>query len=154
MPNTTETILALAAYTLHRRGLHCGNQFAAPGSHGSLDVCAAIFIAAEHGPAGPYVLAKDWLTPPEFYTDEDASLRLIECSAPAMQAIRALSNALDTEPPTTRISDDHEVSDYIEHVSNWAATAPIGYDFPPTTSEVIGRILRTANAIHATALAA
>lgn len=139
MSNTTETVLDRTARLIHLHGLHRGEQFA---SFGRLDVCAAIYLATHGRPV-----------PAEFYTDEDASIRLIECSAPAMQAIRALSDALDTEPCFTEIVPGHEVPDYIEHVSNWASTAPIGHTDPPTTSEVIGRILRTAVS-HQTALAA
>lgn len=132
MPYTTRTVLRRAAWILTTRGLHTGHQFAAA-RHGALDVSAAIYLAAEGFPL-----------PTEFYTDEVASIRIIECSAPAMQAIRALSAALDTEPCTTPVTDDHEVPDYIEHVSNWAATAAPFTDRPPTESEVIGRILRAA----------
>ncbi|MFD5899082.1 hypothetical protein [Streptomyces sp. NPDC060366] len=126
--------LSRAAHLIDLLGLHTGDQFADSKSD-ALDVCAAIYFAAEGG------------FPPEFSTDEDASIRLIECSAPAMQAIRAISNALDSEPCVTEIVPGHEVPDHIEHVSNWAATAPIGHTAPPTASEVIGRILRTANGL-------
>lgn len=135
MNYSTERTLQKAACLIHLRGLHTGEQFAENTERGALDVCAAIFIVAEQR------------TPSEFYTDEVASLRLIEASAPAMQAIRALSNTLDTQPPVTEIAPGVEIPDYIEHVSNWAATTPIGHTTPPTTSEVIGRILRAARDI-------
>lgn len=141
MPYTTHMILRRAARFIHLRGLHRGDQFV---HLGRLDVSAAIYIAAEGLPI-----------PQEFFDDELGAIRLIECSAPAMQALRALSAALDTEPPTTRITDDHAVPDYIDHVSNWAATSPIGEAFPPTTTEVIGRILRAsdqAEALHRAAI--
>lgn len=130
MPETAD-ILDRTAKLLHREGLHTGEQFA--GKDGALDVCAAIYLAAEGR------------IPPEFYTDEDASLLLIGCSAKAMLAIQAISAVLDTEPCVTVICPGHEVPDYIEHVSHWAATrAPLA-ETPPTVSEVIGRILRAAD---------
>ncbi|WP_333757996.1 DUF6197 family protein [Streptomyces sp. ISBFB 2968] len=115
-----------AARLIHLRGLHRGDQFAAVQR---LDVCAAVYLATEGGPV-----------PALFFTDECASLELIEASDRAMAAIRAISAALDTEPCETNGQPD-----YIEHVSNWAATPPIGATQPPTTSEVIGCILRAAD---------
>jgi hypothetical protein len=132
MPNTTSATLDRAARLIHLRGLHRGDQFAAALQR--LDVSAAIYLAAEGGPV-----------PAEFFTNEVASLRLIEASADAMQAIRAVSDALDSEVCETEIAPGVIVPDYIEHVSNWAATPPIGEKFPPTTAEVIGRILRAAD---------
>ncbi|MEV5451650.1 hypothetical protein [Streptomyces sp. NPDC052535] len=116
------------AYLLHHGGLHTGTQFA---SHdGPLDVCAAAYAITEG------------TLPDAFYNDECASLDLIEASDQAMAVIRAISAALETEPCET-----NGVPDYIEHVSNWAATPPIGEHFPPSTSEVIGRILRAADTL-------
>lgn len=134
MPETAE-ILRYAARILTERGLHTGDQFAAP--DGSLDICAAIYIAA-HGKQLNV-----------FAFDEDLSIGFIECSAPAMQAIRAVSDELDTAPCITPIAPGHDVPDYIEHVSNWAATVPLFATRQPTTSEVIGRILRTADHLDA-----
>ncbi|MGW7283892.1 DUF6197 family protein [Streptomyces sp. NPDC054847] len=132
MPSTAQ-ILRDAASFISCYGLHTGEQFASAGLLSDrLDVCAAIYEAAER------------MFPAEFYTDEDASLRLIECSAGAMAAIRAISDALDTQPCTTEVAPGLDMPDYIEHVSNWARTPAIGETAPPTTSEVIGRILRAA----------
>jgi hypothetical protein len=131
MPDTTAEDLERTARIIHLRGLHRGNQFA---RHGRLDICAAIYVAAEAGPV-----------PAEFFTDEDVSLALIGASARAMAAIRTLSQALDSEPCETEIAPGYTVPDYIEHVSNWAATPPIGEKFPPTTAEVIGRLLRASD---------
>lgn len=131
MQNTKYT-LARAAHFLNILGLHTGDQFAA--RHVGLDVCAAIYVAAEND-----------TFPEEFTTDEVASIRLIESSADAMTAIRALSAVLDSEPCETEIAPGHTVPDYIEHVSNWAATAPIGATEPPTKEQVIDRILRAAD---------
>lgn len=127
MLHATANPLHGAARLIHLRGLHRGDQFA---HLQRLDVCAAIYLAAEGGPM-----------PPEFFTDEVASLRMIETSTTAMAAIRALSAALDSEPCETNGQPD-----FIEHVANWAATPPIGEPFPPSTAEVIGRILRAADA--------
>ena len=131
----TASILRYTARILSERGLHTGDQFAAP--DGSLDICAAIYVAA-HG--------KELKV---FAFDEDLSIRFIECSAEAMQAIRAVSDHLDTAPCVTPIAPGHEVPDYIEHVSNWAATTPVFATRQPTAAEVIGRLLRTADAIDA-----
>lgn len=128
MPSTAKNLHVMAAF-VNLYGCHTGDQFAASASN--LDICGIAYVVSEDQPA-----------PAEFYTDEDASLRLIECSAPAMAAIRAISTALDTEPCTTTVAPGMDVPDYIEHVSNWARTPAIGETAPPSTSEVIGRILR------------
>ncbi|MFD8384284.1 hypothetical protein ACFV2X_38180 [Streptomyces sp. NPDC059679] len=139
MPSTAH-ILRETARILTRQGLHTGSQFAGPSVgfsslDGPLDVCAAIYVAATgKGPA-------------EFQRDELASIRLIECSAPAMQAIRAISDALDSEPSMDQLDRGVEVPNRIEHVSNWASTRAVGEKTPPTADEVIGRILRTADAL-------
>lgn len=125
--NTTRVLRKMAT-VINTQGIHRGEQFATRGPLDQLDICAIAYTVAEDCPA-----------PAEFFTDECASLDLIEASELAMAAIRAISDALDTEPCET-----NGVPDYIEHVSNWAATAPIGEHFPPRTSEVIGRILRAA----------
>ena len=130
MPSTAETLYR-AARLLHLRGIHRGDQFA---RLGRLDVSAAIFLAAEG--------RKE--VPAEFFTDELDSIRLIECSAPAMQAIRALSDGLESEPSMDTLDRGVQVPNYIEHVSNWAATPPIREAFPPSTAEIIGRLRRTA----------
>lgn len=127
---STAHVLEQAACLLHLNGLHTGDQFAVPGPRGALDICAAVYIAAEKR------------TPPQFHTDECTSLVIIESSEPAMAAIRAISASLDTEPCETDGQPD-----YIEHVSNWAATPAPFHTEPPSTSEVIGRILRAANAL-------
>ncbi|MFF6866717.1 hypothetical protein [Streptomyces ardesiacus] len=128
MPSTRRVLRRMAT-VINTQGLHRGEQFAVHGPTDDLDICAIAYIVAEDQPA-----------PDVFFTDEVASIDLIEASEPAMAAIRAISAALDSEPCET-----NGVPDYIEHVSNWAATPPIGEDFPPSTSEVIGRILRAAD---------
>ncbi|WP_371099845.1 hypothetical protein [Streptomyces sp. PU_AKi4] len=135
MATTAMNLHVMAAYA-NLYGIHTGDQFAAADDR--LDICAIAYVVAEDCPV-----------PPEFYTDEVASLRLIESSAKTMAAIRAISDALDSEPCETEIEPGTRVPDYIEHVSNWAATRAPFATAPPTTSEVIGRILRAAQN-HAT----
>ena len=133
MPDTADNLKAMATF-IDRYGLHTGDQFAAPGPCAPLDICALAFIVAER--CAP---------PAEFFTDELASIRLIECSAPAMQTIRAISHGLDSEPSMDTLDRGVQVPNHIEHVSNWAATRSIGEKQPPTTSEVIGRLHRIAD---------
>ncbi|MFJ8657518.1 hypothetical protein ACIRNU_34910 [Streptomyces rochei] len=128
MPST-HRVLRRMATVINTQGLHRGERFAAHGPTDALDICAIAYIVAEDRPA-----------PAVFFNDEVASFELIEACERAMAAIRAISAALDTEP-----CDTNGGPDYIEHVSNWAATPPIGATQPPTTSEVIGRILRAAD---------
>lgn len=135
MPNTAN-ILRTAAHHVDRAGLNTGKQFVDPVTR-AIDWAAAIYVAAEG------------TCPNEFHTDEIASLEIIAASAPAMTAIRALSDSLPTEPSFTEIYG-WEVPDYIEHVCNWAATTPVLGDRPPTPSEVIGALLRAANLADAT----
>lgn len=128
MHSTAQTLHAIAFY-IDRYGLHTGDQFADSDQLFRFDICALSYLLAE---------GSAW--PPVFFTDEVASIALIESSEPAMAAIRAISAALGSDPCET---DGHP--DYIEHVSNWAATPPVGDTTPPTVSEVIGCILHAAN---------
>ena len=139
--NNTRFVLQKMATVISTQGLHTGSQFAVHGPMDKLDICAAAFIVAEDRPA-----------PPEFFTDEIVSIAVIEASPRAMAAIRTISDVLDSDVCETEVEPGLYVPDYIEHVSNWAATAPIGEKTPPTTAEVVGRILRAANhaAQHAT----
>ncbi|THA22733.1 hypothetical protein E6R18_32830 [Streptomyces sp. A1277] len=137
MPQTTAEALRRAADLIHTDGLHTGDQFVDQ-TTGAVDIAAAIYIVAEGG------------IPDAFYADENTSLAIIGASAPAMTAIRALSASLDTSPCVTEVAPGHDVPDYIEHVSNWAATKPVWDDRPPTTAEVIGTLLRAANLADAT----
>ncbi|MFD8839782.1 DUF6197 family protein [Streptomyces griseofuscus] len=129
--NTVE-ILEETAHIIHTYGLHRGEQFAANDSD-AVDICAAVYLAAQG------------TCPPEFSTDETTSLAIIEASAPTMTAIKAISDALDSSVCESEIVPGLWVPEYIEHVSNWAATPPIGEKTPPTVSEVIGRIHRAVN---------
>ncbi|MFE1451928.1 DUF6197 family protein [Streptomyces olivaceoviridis] len=127
---STAKILEETAHILTTHGLHRGEQFAATDCD-AVDICAAVYMAAEG------------TCPPEFAEDEGASRDLIESSERSMAAIRAISAAITNyEVPD---SDGHP--DLIEHVSQWTFTPPIGEKTPPTTSEVIGCILRAANTL-------
>ncbi|MEV2259136.1 hypothetical protein AB0J13_10810 [Streptomyces anulatus] len=127
--SSTGTILRTAAHVLNYYGLHTGKQFAT--HDGRLDITAAIFRA---------VTGK---TPNCFLTDENASLLQIQVCEPAMDAIRMVSAILPSLPPTDL---ETGLNDYIEHVCHWATT-PV---WPDTTSpshpEVIGTLLRAAQA--------
>jgi hypothetical protein len=126
---TAATTLRTAAHLLNHFGLHTGEHFATNG--GGLSVAAAIYRAATYS------------TPNTFLTDPAAAIALIHDNAPAMNAIRVLSAVLDTHPPTDIDTDE---PDHIEHISYWAATPAIGETNPPTISEILGRILRAADA--------
>jgi hypothetical protein len=138
--NATGFVLQKMATVISTQGLHTGDQFAQHGPMDKLDICAVAYTVAENRPA-----------PAEFFTDEVAALRLIEASPRAMAAIKAISDVLDSAPCETPTADGLYEPDHIEHVSNWAATPPVGATKPPTVSEVIGRILRAANHAHTTA---
>jgi len=127
---TTAAILRRAARILTHEGLHTGDQFA--GTYTGFDVCAALYIAAEDE------------VPTEFFSDEATSLDTIAASQPAMAAIKAVSDALDTDACETNGQPD-----YIEHVSNWASTTAPFETAPPPANEVIGRLLRTADTLAA-----
>ncbi|MEU3656484.1 hypothetical protein AB0E67_27485 [Streptomyces sp. NPDC032161] len=130
--SSTGTALRTTAHILNYYGLHTGTQFA---SHdGRLDITAAIFRA---------VTGK---TPNCFLTDEDYSLLQIRMCEPAMDAICMLSAVLPTEPPT---DPGTGADDHIEHVTHWATTRTWPDQQPPTTPEVIGAILRAAQAADA-----
>jgi hypothetical protein len=130
----TPYVLQKMAAVISAQGLHTGNQFAAHGPMDKLDICAVAYIVAEQ------------CTPPAvFFTDEVASLELIEASPRAMAAIKAISEVLESAPCETQNEAGLYEADYIEHVSNWAATPAPRETQPPTESEVIGRILRAAN---------
>ena len=124
-------------------GLDRGEQFGQRGYIDRLDICALAYTTAEW--IGPCSI------PNEFFTNELASIRLIECSAGAMAAIRAISEVLDTPVREEELAPGLYVPNYIEHVSNWVSTAAPFSAEPPTTSEVIGRILRAAQQATPTA---
>lgn len=128
MPSTATTLRQIAQF-VSLQGHHTGQQFAVKNPRWQLDVCAVA-----------YVMANNTVCPDVFYTDEAASERLIQANAPAMAAIKAISDALDTDACETNGEPD-----YIEHVCCWAANPPIGSSVPPSTDEVIGRILRAAD---------
>jgi len=138
MLRSTEQILLHAAGDIALHGLHRGQQFAQHHPVLHLDICATVYASAEG--------IRPWTnpqsapeTPAVFFTDEAASMDLIESSEPAMSALRAISAVLDTD-----VNETDGQPDYIEHVSTWAMTPPIGCTQPPSTDEVVGRILRAA----------
>ncbi|MFG2359446.1 hypothetical protein [Streptomyces sp. NPDC048521] len=136
----TQNVLQDMAAVINIEGLHRGEQFGERGDIDRLDICAHAFLVAEwHGPLR---------VPAEFFTDELASIRLIESSPGAIAAIRAISDALDSTVDEEELAPGFFVPNYISHVSNWVRTAsPVAPKRPPTTSEVIGRILRAANTL-------
>lgn len=138
----TQNVLQDMAAVINIDGLYRGEQFGVRGHIDRLDICAIAFTMAEW--RGPLSI------PEEFFTDELASIRLIEASAGAMAAIRAISNVLDSAvdeeelPPRSGFF----VPNYIAHVSNWVRTAsPVDPKRPPTKAEVRDRILHAANVL-------
>lgn len=131
----TQYVLQKMTTVISTRGrLHTGEHFAAHGPQDVFDICAVAYLVAEDRPA-----------PQVFFTDEGAAMDLIESSERAMAAIKAISAVLDTDVNETLQPDGTYTPDYIEHVSTWAMTPPLGATEPPALSEVIGRILRAAN---------
>ena len=124
--HVTATDLQATASLLSRTGLHAGAQFAHP--DGSLDICAAAYVAVRGH------------IPDVFYDDELTSIRLIEANPRAMAAIKAISAVLGSQPCETKNAAGLYEPDYIEHVSNWAATPPIRQKQPPTLSDVLDLI--------------
>ncbi|TXS39664.1 hypothetical protein [Streptomyces sp. t39] len=131
---TTSRVLRTLATVIANAPLHRGDQFAQHGPMDALDICA-----------WAYCIAEDTPPPAEFFTDELASIRLIECSPGAMQAIKTISAVLDTHPADEQLDHGITVPNFLEHVSNWARTAPVRETKPPSVDEVIGRILRAAD---------
>jgi hypothetical protein len=121
----TRNILEDMAAVINIDGLHRGN-LSWRGEFNHLTITAHAYARAEHG------------LPDEFFTNPDAALRLTQCSAGAMTALRALSESLDSNPPELEIVPGLFAPDRIRHVTEWAAATP-------NTAEVIGRILRAAN---------
>ncbi|MFF7795610.1 hypothetical protein [Streptomyces sp. NPDC007991] len=141
MRKPQDTLADMAA-VIDIDGLHRGEQFGQRGHIDRFDICAIAYIVAEW--VGPRSYA------PEFFDDELASIRLIESSAGAMAAIRALSDSLGSAVDEEEQAPGFYVPNYISHVSNWARCPPPGASKPPTNAEVIGHILRAVNnlAIH------
>ncbi|MFD9443462.1 hypothetical protein [Streptomyces sp. NPDC060001] len=111
-------------------GLHTGEQFGHRGATDRFDICAHAYLVAEGHPA-----------PDVFFTDQAASMALLEASEAAMQALRSLSASItDYEVP-----DTDGRPDVIEHVFNWTATPGIGQTSPPSIDEIVGRLIRASN---------
>ncbi|QLJ06785.1 hypothetical protein HZZ00_37795 (plasmid) [Streptomyces sp. NEAU-sy36] len=132
--NSTARILRTAARYISQHGLHTGEQFA---EGATLDICAAIYMAAQAPGAS---------IPAAFYTDQAASMDILEASEDAMAALRALSASITNYA----VPDTNGQPDVIEHVFNWTATRAINCAKPPTLTEVIGRMTRTADDLDQT----
>lgn len=129
MPSTSR-ILRTMATTITNDGLHTGEQFGLRGATDRFDICAHAWLAAEDRPA-----------PDEFFTDQAASMALLEANEPAMQALRALSASItDYEAPEVDGQPD-----VIEHVFAWTAVPGIGQKTPPSLDEIVGRLIRVSN---------
>lgn len=137
MRHPKHTLTDMAA-VIRIDGLHRGEQFGARGHIDRFDICAIAYIVAEW--VGPHSYAS------EFFEDELGAIRLIESSAGAMAALRALSDALDSHVDEEEQAPGFFVPNYIAHVSNWVRFGLPG-STPPSTSEVIARILRAANTL-------
>ncbi|WP_435245180.1 DUF6197 family protein [Streptomyces tendae] len=134
----TPKVLRDAADLINHQGLHTGDQFVA--ADGALDLVAALYQAAT------------LILPTVFRTDANQAITCIKGSQRALTAIRAVYDTLDAAYPEV-----HDTDDVIDTVSHWAAVGDAGPDQqPPTTSEVIGRLLRLADRLEQqdTALAA
>ena len=142
--STAHDLQAMAHY-IACYGIHTGVQMAVIDADGltRLDISAIAYVVTDGSTADS---AFPTLIPGCFLDNEDQSLTLIQSSARAMACLRAISDVLDSSVCETEIEPGTWVPDYLEHVSNWAATAsPVAPKRPPTPDEVIGRILRAAN---------
>ena len=139
MPETAD-ILRDTTWILRTLGLTTGPRFMAP--DGSLSIGAAIYVAA-HG-----------TIPAEFATgteaDERISIAIITASSRAMQAIKSLSQSLDTEPNVDELAPGYEVPDHLEHIEYWAANGLFGHHHAPTVDEVIDHLNDTADTLAPT----
>ncbi|MEU3399409.1 DUF6197 family protein [Streptomyces filamentosus] len=128
--NHTPQVLRDAASLINEHGLYTGEQFVGP--DGSYDLVAAIYQAGAR------------ILPGAFRTDAAAAIAFIKGCKRAMDAIRAFYTTLQAAYPEAH--DDDEV---IDTVSVWAEKGDWGPDQqPPTTSEIIGRLLRAAEALE------
>lgn len=134
-----QNTLADMAAVINIDGLHRGEQLGQRGHIDRFDICAHAYLLAE------WVSPRN--VPAEFFDDELAAIRLIESSAGAMTAIRALSVSLYSHVDEEELAPGFFVPNYIAHVSNWARFGPPGSNQPPTVSEVIGRLHRAANTL-------
>ncbi|QKV98182.1 hypothetical protein HUT19_41410 (plasmid) [Streptomyces sp. NA02950] len=123
--------LRRAVELIEKHGLYTGDD-SYVGPDGSLDLCAALYQGAT------------CVLPEVFRTDTVAATEAIKSSAWAMAAIRAVYDALGPEVTMPETDGPDEV---IDRVSHWAATAPFRQAQPPTRTQVMGRLLRTAEAL-------
>ncbi|MDX3165961.1 hypothetical protein PV516_19425 [Streptomyces scabiei] len=134
----TAAHLRRAAQLLEQHGLYTGDD-GYVGSDGSLDICAALYQGATH------------VLPDVFRTDATAAAEAITASTWAMAAIRAVYDTLGTE---VTMPDQDGPDEVIDRVSHWAATPPFRQTQPPTRTEVMGRLLRTADTLDQQAITA
>ncbi|MFB7649381.1 hypothetical protein ACFC0S_16015 [Streptomyces sp. NPDC056084] len=128
--NDTPKVLRDAAALINRHGLHTGDEFVGP--DGALDVAAALYQAAT------------LILPADFRTDAQSAIGHIKHSQRAMTAICAVYSTLPAAWP-----EAHNDDQVIDTVSHWAAVGDAGPDQqPPTTSEVLGRLLRLADRLE------
>jgi hypothetical protein len=134
-----KNVLADMADVINLEGLHRGEQLGQRGYVDRFDLCAHAYLRAE------------WVgsnsVPAEFFDDELGGIRLIESSAGAMAALRAISDVLDSTVDEEELVPGLHVPNYIAHVSNWARFGPPCSNQPPTVSEVIGCLHRAANTL-------
>lgn len=127
--HSTGRSLRIMASIVATDGVHTGEQFAHRGATDRYDICALAWIVAEDQPA-----------PDVFFTDQAASMDILQASQPAMDVLRTLSASIrDYEVP-----DTDGVPDVVEHVFNWTATPGIGQSSPPSTAEIAGRLHRAS----------
>ncbi|TQE33131.1 hypothetical protein [Streptomyces ipomoeae] len=147
---TTATVLRDAVHYLTQYGLHrerglVGTLTNPHLDHGPLDVCAALYMAATSSPLPPVFSSHT----PE---GEQAAIDLIKAHPQAMAAIHAVWNGLDSKITEADLSEETPTVDgpdeWIDRVSYWAVTAPASWEEPPTLLEVIGRLVRTAEALE------
>ncbi|WP_333745538.1 DUF6197 family protein [Streptomyces sp. IBSBF 2950] len=127
----TAAHLRRAAQLLEERGLYTGDD-GYIGPDGSLDICAALYEGAT------------CVLPEVFRTDAEAAIEAITRSTWAMAAIRAVYDTLGAE---VTMPDQDSPDEVVDRVSHWAATPPFRQTQPPTRTEVMGRLLRTADAL-------
>ncbi|MEJ8654639.1 hypothetical protein WKI65_43065 [Streptomyces sp. MS1.AVA.3] len=148
--NTTAPLLRDAVFYLSQYGVHREHAFVGPNTRdhlddGPLDVCAAIYLAATASPLPPVFHNTDTV-------GEQAAIELIKENPQAMAAIHALWEGLDSKITEADVCDELPTADgpdeWIGRVSYWAATTPANWAEPPTLLEVMGRLIRTADAVE------
>ncbi|MFC9736138.1 hypothetical protein ACFWG5_34265 [Streptomyces hydrogenans] len=138
MSGTARTLRA-AAHAANYHGLQSGPRFI--DTDGRLDLVAAIYLGATGRTPHALGTSNDPTNP-----FNDLARLLIETNEDVMNAIRAVSIAIGTEPPT-----DSETGEpcLIEHLWYWQIDRRMDTGTPPTAAETVGLLLRAANAEYA-----